>query len=159
MSSEFEFEPTQWQYYNERGAVPMEDGMRADFTRAYQLRKTAEYAETTTDREIFLGRAAAIAYRWTSTGVESHWRRLQNTVESWERSPQRMGEQYDWIAEAEGVSRAVMAPINWRHQQQARELTGHGAWLGSTRRDQARHTPDTPVPVFGRRRSGIERSR
>ncbi|WP_329405981.1 hypothetical protein OG563_30515 [Nocardia vinacea] len=152
MSSEFEFEPTQWQYYNERGAVPMEDSMRADFTRAYQLRKTAGYAETATDREILLGRADAIAYRWTSTGVEGHWRRLQYTVDSWERSPHRMSEQYDRIADAERVSGAVMAPINWRHQQQARELTGHGAWL-------ARHTPDIPVPVFGRRRCGIERSR
>jgi hypothetical protein len=127
--------------YVDKVADPEEVLMRADFARVQEMRNNMPYVETEADE---------IAVRWSSRhdDLGAAWRYLRAAHDDWERSPKamrRFHEQVD-IDQSQGVH--VLSGIEWRSQQQARELTGHGFWSESlTEADRA--------PILGHACAGL----
>src|SRR5947199_122895 len=128
-------DPTDPQYYLDRGAhSDAEAEMRADDTVAYRMRKAAAEAETSSARGALIERANRTEHRWLYSGDARPWKRLHDTVTTWESTPSTR-----LLYQSDGG--AGMPSDCDRNHQQARELTGNGSWISMPTPDAARHYP------------------
>ncbi|MGW4329686.1 hypothetical protein ACWEKR_27800 [Nocardia sp. NPDC004573] len=127
--------------YAGRVEDPTEVLMRADFDRAKDLHDTAVHAETMDQMDVISGRANAISERWLDRGDEygDAWRYLEDAHGDWKWAPDTMRRMHEQIAVDQAQGFLPISEIDWRSQQHARELTGHGAWVVEPRSiEQAR---------------------
>ncbi|WP_280351718.1 hypothetical protein [Nocardia abscessus] len=115
--------------------------MRADFDRAKDLRDTAVHAETMDQMDAICDRANTISERWLDRGDEygDAWRYLEDAHGDWRSAPDTMRRMHEQIAADQAEGFLPISEIDWRSQQHARELAGHGAWVVEPRSiEQAR---------------------
>ncbi|WP_040698210.1 hypothetical protein, partial [Nocardia vinacea] len=115
---------------------PEEVLMRADFARVEELRRTSVHAETEDQRVLQLSQARGIDTRWSGREDElgQAWCDLNFALHDWKCEPDYMRRFYDQVRHGQGQGVAAMAisDIEWRSQQQAREMTGNGSWEPAT---------------------------
>lgn len=120
-------------YYAARGATdPVEQQMRADAAREDRLMKESRAAETLDELDKCSDSAKEIRSRWVkhdSHTVRQNWGYLADARADWRSSPATMERFHDRILDdrVNGHSSA-MSPVQWRSQQQAREMSDRGQW-------------------------------
>ncbi|MFI5716270.1 hypothetical protein [Nocardia sp. NPDC051750] len=126
-------DPTGPQYYAARGATrKTEQEMRADYTRAAQLRRESLRAETVEQVGQLFDQAKQVEDRWwnhESPAVRADWDYLDDAYHDWRHSAGTMERLYEqvMIDRVDGVT-SGMSEVQWRSQRQAREMAGHGRW-------------------------------
>ncbi|WP_028477345.1 hypothetical protein [Nocardia sp. CNY236] len=112
-------------HYAAKVTDPQEVLMRADFARAEQLRRTAWADHNEERRYLLLRQARETNERWSGRedDLGEAWCYLDHALHDWLSEP---GYMRSFCDKAQGVH--ALADINWRSQQQAREMAGHGAW-------------------------------
>ncbi len=126
-------DPTQPSYYTDR-APAAEHQLRADFAHYHQARETY-FADPTEENEQRFedARTADGHWRHGPDPVASHkWQYLWDAVDDWKRAPGAMNRFHDQIQTDLADGYEGLSPDEWRSQQQARELTGHGIWEPET---------------------------
>ncbi|MEV6338749.1 hypothetical protein AB0M12_29005 [Nocardia vinacea] len=114
-------------YYHD-AADHTEAQIRADFTRYYQLRLVAPFAETPEQQQEFTTQADELAARWgrhSSPGNRTQWDQLQAAVAGWEHRPEATRAAYDHIDRAKTTGEIGVDAVVWRNLRQAAEVTGH----------------------------------
>ena len=116
--------------YADRVTDPEEVRMRADFARAEEFRRASVHFESEENKRLLLGRAREIDARWRGRDDElgRAWLYLNDALLDWQLEPQFMGEFHDQIRRDQAQGVHVLADIDWRSQQQAREMSGNGTW-------------------------------
>lgn len=131
--------------YAGRVENPQEVLMRADFDRTQDLITTAFHAEfhaeSDQDAERIFDQVDEIRNRWTDRDDElgAAYRYLQDAHSDWKSAPDTMRRMHEQITADRAQGFHAISDIDWRSQQHARELTGHGAWVVEPRSiEQAR---------------------
>ncbi|MGY1948925.1 hypothetical protein [Nocardia asiatica] len=116
--------------YAGRVEDPTEVLMRADFDRAKDLSETAFHASGD-DMDRIFDKVEEITDRWTSRDDElgAAYRYLQDAHSDWKSAPDTMRRMCEQIAADRAGGFHAISEMDWRSQQHARELTGHGAWV------------------------------
>ncbi|WP_433759909.1 hypothetical protein [Nocardia sp. CA-135398] len=116
--------------YAGRVENPEEVLMRADFARAEELRRTAWLAETEEERYLRFTKVRGIEASWSRRDDElgEAWWYLNDAHHDWLSEPDFMREFHDQIRADQAHGVAAISDMQWRSQQQAREMTGHGSW-------------------------------
>ncbi|WP_433714475.1 hypothetical protein ACQP2U_10375 [Nocardia sp. CA-084685] len=116
--------------YADKVTNPEEVLMRADFARAQEIRDNMPHAETEQELDQLIEQADAITVGWSSRhdDLGAAWRYLRDAHDDWTRSPETMRRFHEQVAIDEAAGAHVLSGIQWRSQQQAREMTGHGFW-------------------------------
>ncbi|WP_370011681.1 hypothetical protein [Nocardia cyriacigeorgica] len=156
-------DPADPNYYEGRGITSWaEKQMRADFARAEALHAEAlnigiddglDFDAAMDKADAIRDRAYDIDRRYRahpSEQVREDWEYLSDAVQDWKAAPETMVRFHDsYAADRQNGLFEALTPEQWRSQQQARELTGHGEWPRMPRPDIARYDKDHPVPSFG----------
>ncbi|MFX0578786.1 hypothetical protein [Nocardia nepalensis] len=114
-------------YYHDAADLT-EAEIRADFTRYYQLRLFAPFAETPEQKQEFTTQADELAARWgrhSSIENRTQWEQLQAAVAGWEHRPEATRAAYDQIDRARTAGDIGVDAVVWRNLRQAAEVTGH----------------------------------
>ncbi|MEV6140496.1 hypothetical protein AB0L63_31540 [Nocardia sp. NPDC051990] len=131
--------------------------IRADFTRYYQLRLVAPFAETPGQKQEFTTQADDLAARWGRHSSIEHrrqWEQLQAAVSGWELRPEATRAAYTRIDQAKSAGQLGVDALVWRNLRQAAEVTGHiETTITGSDQDGARWRP--PEDSAGR---DVERS-
>ncbi|MGY4100508.1 hypothetical protein ACW2Q0_13280 [Nocardia sp. R16R-3T] len=108
---------------------PHEVLMRADFARVEALQRTA-WAEPEEQRYLLLSQARGIDARWSGREDElgQAWWGLNDAVHDWLNEPDYMRRYADRVRDDQAHGVAAISDMEWRNQQQAREMTGNGSW-------------------------------
>lgn len=116
--------------YATKVADPTEVLLRADFARAQAQRHTAWQAETDDERHLRLNEVRGIEQRWQGREDEfgETWWYLNDAHHDWLSAPDTMRRFHDQIHLDQAAGVHGLTDVQWRSQQQARELTGHGSW-------------------------------
>jgi len=131
-------------YYRD-AADSAEAHLRADFTRHYQLRLFAPYAETDAQQQQFTLQAADLAARWGRHDNIEHrklWGQMQAAVSGWELRPQATRAAFDRISQSKAAGDLPVPGVVWRNLRQAAEITGHlETTITGSEQDGARWAP------------------
>ncbi|WP_433709696.1 hypothetical protein ACQP2U_24865 [Nocardia sp. CA-084685] len=114
-------------YYHD-AADQTEAQIRADFTRYYQLRLFAPFAETPEQKQEFTTQADQLAAQWGRHESIEHrrqWEQLQAAVSGWELRPEATRAAYTQIDQAKAAGELGVDEVVWRNLRQAAEVTGH----------------------------------
>lgn len=125
--------PTDPTYYAARGVTdPVEQQMRADAAQEDQLMKDSRTVETLDEFDKCSDAAKEIRSQWVkhdSHTVRESWGYLSDARADWRHSPATMERFHDRILEDRvNGHNSAMSPVQWRSQQQAREMSGQGQW-------------------------------
>ncbi|MFI6779211.1 hypothetical protein [Nocardia sp. NPDC050412] len=131
-------------YYHDV-ADPTEAQIRADFTRYYQLRLVAPFAETPEQKQEFTIQADQLAAQWGRHESIEHrrqWEQLQAAVSGWELRPEATRAAYSRIDQAKAAGELGVDALVWRNLRQAAEVTGHiETTTNGSDQDRARWQP------------------
>lgn len=123
-------DPTHEEYYI--GRAPAEErALRADFALAHRIEQEAISAESDDDAARLVAQVDRIHERWNQHAdpkVREQWTYLSDAADDWRRSPCLLADLYAETAVNRVRGFDAISPSQWRSQQQARELTGHGQW-------------------------------
>ncbi|WP_327114179.1 hypothetical protein OHB12_33720 [Nocardia sp. NBC_01730] len=127
--------------YVDKVADPEEVLMRADFARMQEIRDNMPHVQTAEERYQLSNQADAIDQRWGGqlSDERETWQYLQDAHDDWKRSPEVMCRFHEQINIDQAAGLCGLSGTEWRSQQQARELTGHGSWSESL--TEAHRTP------------------
>jgi hypothetical protein len=126
--------------YAGRVEDPTEVLMRADFDRAKDLSGTAFHASGE-DMDRIFDKVDEISARWSDRDDEfgAAYRYLEDAHSDWRSAPDTMRRMHEQISIDQAQGFLPISEIDWRSQQHARELTGHGEWVVEPRSiEQAR---------------------
>ncbi|CAM4521330.1 hypothetical protein NONI108955_41895 [Nocardia ninae] len=142
--------------YAEKVEDPQEVLMRADFARMQHVLHTMDRIEVGAEFEQLTEQADEIDLRWLDGSTEEReaWTYLADAHHDWKHAPDTMRRFHDQIAHDRAGGWDALTPMQWHSQQQARELTGHGAW--STPEREAGRDP-IPGHAFAGLVNGVER--
>lgn len=107
----------------------LEQELRADFAKYYQLREIAPFGLTPADTAEMNAHADSLAERWgahESPQCRSTWESLQAAVLGWQVRPELARRTFDQLARARDTGELGVDESQWRTLQQARAVTGHG---------------------------------
>ncbi|WP_280431565.1 hypothetical protein [Nocardia brasiliensis] len=118
---------------------PAEVLLRADFARAEAMQSDAWKADSEEERHCRFLEVQRIRNRWRDRDDEfgEAWWYLNDAYHDWLQDPQFMGELHDQIRAGIDTSVHRVTDVQWRSQQQARELTGHGTWTAEPTPERA----------------------
>lgn len=123
-------DPTHEEYYI--GRAPAEErAMRADFALAHRIEQEAISADTEDEVSRLVAQVDGLRAKWIRYGGEKlreQWAYLSNATDDWQRAPRLMADLHAETAVNRARGFDAISPSQWRSQQQARELTGHGQW-------------------------------
>ncbi|WP_280431566.1 hypothetical protein [Nocardia brasiliensis] len=130
---------------------PNEVVLRADFARMQHVLDTMELTETGPEFYALGDQANEIDLRWLEgddAEDRAAWRYLSQAHEDWQQSPEIMAQMYGQMQlDQDRGYQFLTTAQQWRSQQQARELTGHGEWTAERARED--RTPDRTPGLEG----------
>ncbi|WP_433194555.1 hypothetical protein ACQP1G_38280 [Nocardia sp. CA-107356] len=149
-------------YYHD-AADRTEAQIRADFTRYYQLRLFAPFAETPEQKQEFTTWADELAAQWGRNESIEHrrqWEQLQAAVSGWELRPEATRAAYTRIDQAKAAGELGVDARVWRNLRQAAEVTGHiETTITGSDQDGARwRAPDHSAELDPERTSLLDRA-